>query len=982
MTRRSTVYFDCETHLITPDNPVPPLVCLQYAIDDGPVQIVLACDGAVEIARKWLESDDIAHIVSHNGFFDWSVLGLDPWEALEKGKIRDTLILGQLHAIEYDWMRANPADNWAPPDFSLACLAWTFCDLRLAKGADTWRLRYAELENTPVWAWPPAAVEYAEKDVTVLRDVYRALTERGWSSPDEARQTTTAWCLRLMEVWGITTSPAAVERLRAVVEPTRKEAVEHLLACGFMSPGERTLDTERRERAILLRDPNPPRTPTGRVATGAAYMRSLGLPTDREAWLGPPGPPKKNLAVIRERVRAWYTSRGLEVPETEKGSDSTERAVLAATDDPDLLVLANVGEVEKITTTYMPVFERRRNHPRWNCLVATGRVSVSRPNLNNIPRELYVGGKKHSIVREVFTARRGYAYIDADYSQAELCALAQVTYEMFGYSAMREVIHTGKDLHAWFASNMLNEPYDTFTSRLQEGDKDAKYMRTLAKCFHPDTEVLTRKGWKKIAQVTCDEEIAAASMQDDFGCKIIWERPTRLTSRPSPGHLVHLYSEGIDLRVTEDHRMAGWRANGKAYQPAPLELGKARYWPNAGMCDQGDSEVDERLLRLAVAVQADGTYGNGLKIRLGFSKERKIARLKEMLRQGEYSVSQISNGKWKDTTWFTLSRDLSQQIKRLLTPDKEMPWWWLGLSPNLRDAVLDEARHWDSYTHPNGTSYGFSSYKEQNLDVLQALSAITNRKASAHDRTLSVRRVNRSRGGNLNTQRIPYEGEVYCLTVPSDALIVRDGGKVVVTHQCANFGYPGGLGPKKFVQFALDTYGVVLTIDRARELKEMWLEAFPEVRRMFAWVNGQMQGAQSSFTLEQIRSGRRRGGCGYCDGNNSLFQGLTADGAKAALRLVTNECYRVPESPLFGSRIVAFIYDEILLETPEERVGTAAERLQELMVQGMSWATPDVPVVATMESMYHWTKSAKVTRNERGLLVPFDKRLDANAKTP
>jgi len=671
-----TVYFDCETHLISPDNPVPRRVCLQYAVGDGPVHIVLAQDGAVEIAREWLTNTvEYDTIVSHNGFFDWSVLGLDPWEAMEAGRVRDTLIMSQLHAIEFDWMRANPADNWAPPDFSLACLAWTFCDERLEKGADTWRLRYAELENTPPWLWPPAAVEYAEKDVTILRRVFHAITAGGWSCPDEARQTTTAWCLRLMEIWGITTSPAAVERLKAIVEPARKEAVEHLLACGLMSPGERTLDTERRERAILARDPNPPRTPTGRIATGAAYMKSLGLPTDREAWLGPPGPPKKNLSVIRERVRRWYESKGLDVPETEKGSDSTERAVLAATDDPDLLVLAGVGEVEKITTTYMPVFERRKNHPRWNCLVATGRVSVSKPNLNNIPRELFVGGKKHSIVREVFAARPGYVYIDADYSQAELCALAQVTWEMFGHSAMREVIVAGKDLHVWIACLLLDIPYEEGWRRHEAKDPKFKDYRTLAKAL--------------------------------------------------------------------------------------------------------------------------------------------------------------------------------------------------------------------------------------------------------------------------------------------------------------NFGLPGGLGPKKFVQFALDTYGVVLTIERARELKELWLEAFPEVRRMFAWVNGHLQGAASSFTLEQLRSGRRRGGCGYCDGNNSLFQGLTADGAKAALRLVTNECYRVPTSPLYGSRVVAFIYDEILLETPEDRVGPAGERLHELMVEGMKWATPDVPVVATMEAMYHWTKNAKEVRDpETGWIVPFDRRLD------
>lgn len=51
--------------------------------------------------------------------------------------------------------------------------------------------------------------------------------------------------------------------------------------------------------------------------------------------------------------------------------------------------------------------------------------------------------------------------------------------------------------------------------------------------------------------------------------------------------------------------------------------------------------------------------------------------------------------------------------------------------------------------------------------------------------------------------------------------------------KACNFGFPGMLGPEKMVSFAKTTYGVTWTIEQAREIKEFWLSAFPEMRE---WV--------------------------------------------------------------------------------------------------------------------------------------------------
>ena len=199
-----------------------------------------------------------------------------------------------------------------------------------------------------------------------------------------------------------------------------------------------------------------------------------------------------------------------------------------------------------------------------------------------------------------------------------------------------------------------------------------------------------------------------------------------------------------------------------------------------------------------------------------------------------------------------------------------------------------------------------------------------------------------------------------------------DGDKTVKSarqlSKIENFGLPGGLSPSTFVSYAKG-FGVILTVDQARDLKNQWLEAYPEMRWYFD-ARGR-ETAAGSYTVEQPWSGRWRAGVGYCDGLNTRFQGLTADGAKQAMWLITTEMYAEPQSPLFGCRMVAFIHDEFLCEGPEDQASGAAERLAELMIEGMSRVAPDVPHLADPYLARRWYKDAEGVRVE-GRLVPWE----------
>lgn len=202
-----------------------------------------------------------------------------------------------------------------------------------------------------------------------------------------------------------------------------------------------------------------------------------------------------------------------------------------------------------------------------------------------------------------------------------------------------------------------------------------------------------------------------------------------------------------------------------------------------------------------------------------------------------------------------------------------------------------------------------------------------------------------------------------------------------------NFGFPGGLGAKKFVLFARG-YGQELTEKRAKELKETWFQTFPEMVEYFAFINKlsiewkdienidgrAKESIKELYFLKQLFSERLRGGATFCSAANSFFQGLGADATKHAGFHVARECYVVKDSPLYGCRIVNYIHDQFLVECPIERAHEGATRLAEVMVEAANEFLPDVPAtVGKPMATMCWSKATKQVRDpETNRIIPWD----------
>ena len=198
-----------------------------------------------------------------------------------------------------------------------------------------------------------------------------------------------------------------------------------------------------------------------------------------------------------------------------------------------------------------------------------------------------------------------------------------------------------------------------------------------------------------------------------------------------------------------------------------------------------------------------------------------------------------------------------------------------------------------------------------------------------------------------------------------------------------NFGLAGGLGVKSFISYAKG-YGFkganILKFHEVDKSIKAWKQVYSEMvdyfkvraerapkdeeiyRRNLAWDEGAFKAV-----YQYPRSNRFRFCDGYTNGCNSPFQGMASDGAKNALILVFEECMFNKLSPLFGSRIVCFIHDEIIIEIPVSDIDTehytqqgkdAVDRLSALMKLGMEIMTPDIQAVCETTLSYRWDKEA------------------------
>ncbi len=357
-------------------------------------------------------------------------------------------------------------------------------------------------------------------------------------------------------------------------------------------------------------------------------------------------------------------------------------------------------------------------------------------------------------------------------------------------------------------------------------------------CYDPDTEILTEEGFRRIYALQIGDRVATLNPATGV---LEYQPVLRLTSRYYQGQLVHFHGKRVDLLVTPDHHIyrefrdgsgrASFRlveAGTALHRSRQITMTAGARWTGA-RCDviripsarvvrrthrrdrrrghptKGITEFDPRLfLRFLGYYVTEGwcqkakrpRYEIHLAQNPGACRERMLETIRALGFQPRLSANHISFAS-KDLWHFLQSCGDGASFKQI-------PTWIKQLDSSLLEELFEAMIDGDGTRGPDGRPKKFYSTSKILADDVCELalklgySATVGRHfarslARAPHRPNAIYHVSLSRrvqrvisSGRIAT--VPYDGMVYCLTVPNHLVFARRNGRAVWSGNC---GYAG-----------------------------------------------------------------------------------------------------------------------------------------------------------------------------------------------
>jgi ribonucleotide reductase alpha subunit len=332
-------------------------------------------------------------------------------------------------------------------------------------------------------------------------------------------------------------------------------------------------------------------------------------------------------------------------------------------------------------------------------------------------------------------------------------------------------------------------------------------------CYDKDTEILTEAGWMPFPQLMMTRDVKVAQVHDDHS--VSFTLPLDYIEYPVNEPLLHFKdSKNIDLLVTKNHNMIfsydkkiTTTENGvtsytrtvkqelvtKRADEVPLHR-DVKFLHSAKQSSGVGLTPFERLL---IALQADGAivtnYKEALKFR--FAKLRKKERLEWIL---ETAGIPYSYSFYETDQTHNFYVNVGQVLPKTFEDWVDIT----NVSYEWATEFLEEVSNWDSHGAPS--SFLYASIIKSNVDIVQSIAALCKYKCTV---TLDLREKDPNKQPiykaylslgqyfgveKVTPKEVEYEGNVYCVEVPTHRLIVRRNGHSLV---CGNSARRGRMAP-------------------------------------------------------------------------------------------------------------------------------------------------------------------------------------------
>lgn len=310
----------------------------------------------------------------------------------------------------------------------------------------------------------------------------------------------------------------------------------------------------------------------------------------------------------------------------------------------------------------------------------------------------------------------------------------------------------------------------------------------LQNCCSEDTEVLTRRGWVLFPDLTDGEEVYQVDPDTCIGSFVV---PSSIIKQKYNGSMVSISAAWGDFLYTPEHRVISYTRDGnKKIELAKDWLGWNKIIDRKLLRSSHTSntrrltEAERFSLELAIITQAEGCRDPHMiknpryDIRLrGLRKKRQIMELglpihKENNGRLRLSIKHDQISEWLDDS---IEKNFKPTILSLHID--ELNWFYNTL------------HKWDG-DFTRGSTYGQKTLRRKSLSIVQAVASMIGKSTSYYKHpSKDFEVVNFHRGlkrfqSLTEVQQKEYDGNVYCVTVPTGAFMIRRNGAVVVTGNC------------------------------------------------------------------------------------------------------------------------------------------------------------------------------------------------------
>lgn len=355
--------------------------------------------------------------------------------------------------------------------------------------------------------------------------------------------------------------------------------------------------------------------------------------------------------------------------------------------------------------------------------------------------------------------------------------------------------YTAKKLLTYFLQRYNNDDFDSIV---------------VGHCFDDETEILTKRGWKRRTEISDTDEVGTLNLNSN---SFEWNT---IEAKWEYDHDGDLLAFGRDdnpanarVLVTEEHGML-WRDPGLGNSPwrksKAIELeDNRRFWIPAS-CKENekkeDLEIPDQLIELLAWIVTEGSLeisrSGGRSIRISQSKDRNdyvsvIDRLLKELgiastKRLRYKAGTTEHGVHRnyDAYRWRINTEDTFLIMNYLTEEKVFKWEFLiGLSSRQRELLLRTLCRGDGSKCSSSTWRHYYSKDVELIGQVQYLLSVNGYASNTRvrkDGTSYISFVKTENKPIQSVQRVSYVGKVFCLTVPNGTLVIRKNGFVSVTQ--------------------------------------------------------------------------------------------------------------------------------------------------------------------------------------------------------